>query len=308
MSKYVPDLLPENTKYDFSNDSTPKSKISGSIIKKTTLFFAYIIGGFLLFSALITLFIQFWAGFLLLLLGGIIFPKGHELIENKLRFKLKPIPKTLFIILLIVGIAGTDKYYQGKNQKIKKLKEEQELKREEEIQLAKQNEQLRKDSLLFYQDFVISYLDNDKETQLNKEDFERMFFFVKTKADSLETYSIEIDYMIKSMKFNSAISTINTLIENDYNLGDSYLKRAECYIKIDSIQLAVNDLKQAIKLGNNEAEPLYEKINPVKKEFIGYSTLCCDGTTTSNRGRGACSGHKGVCNWNHKIYREYRKY
>src|SRR5690606_41486298 len=84
--------------------------------------------------------------------------------------------------------------------------------------------------------------------------------------------------------------------------------RALCYSKSGQTADAVRDCRKAMKLGNKEANKLHEKINPIKKRIAYYVTRCCDGTTSNAKGRGACSHHGGVCNWNEPVYEEYRKY
>lgn len=63
-----------------------------------------------------------------------------------------------------------------------------------------------------------------------------------------------------------------------------------------------------MKMGSTEAEKSYNKFNPLRKKVISYTTRCCDGTSSSSKGRGTCSHHGGVCNWNEPIYEEYRQY
>lgn len=307
MSKYVPNLLPDPPKYKFDNNIVSSS--NKNIGKKILRFFASLIGCFLIFSSIITLFFQFWSGFFLLVLGVLIFPLGHELLEKLLNFKLRIIPKFIFMLFLIFGILRVELYYIKKRQEAKEIIKESELKKAKEIQEAKQEEQQRKDSLSFFQNSIIALINSEEEiSKSTDESVDKMFYYVKTKEDTLKTSSIAVDYFMKSEKYSLALIAISSLISSDYNLKESLFKRAKCYIKLDSMQLAVDDLRHSIKLGNDSAENLHNRINPVKKEFTGYTTLCCDGTTSSSRGRGACSRHRGVCNWNHKVYREYREY
>ena len=87
-----------------------------------------------------------------------------------------------------------------------------------------------------------------------------------------------------------------------------YLHEGRGYLKAGKGEDAAHSFKRAAEKGNPEAEKLFDKANPILKEVIGYETQCCDGTTSNARGRGACSHHGGVCNWNKPIYRERRKY
>jgi tetratricopeptide (TPR) repeat protein len=117
---------------------------------------------------------------------------------------------------------------------------------------------------------------------------------------------LKAEYLLKDKKFIEAVSIFNLLIENDPEVN--YLKRAICFEKLHKRQEVVNDLKKAIALGNEEASLLYDKINPIKKKIAYYVTRCCDGSTSNAKGRGACSHHDGVCNWNDPVYTEYRDY
>ncbi|MCB0465796.1 MAG: DUF3761 domain-containing protein [Aequorivita sp.] len=118
----------------------------------------------------------------------------------------------------------------------------------------------------------------------------------------------QADYNYQARNYKESIKLYSTLIDNRFSESDNYYQRALCLDKIKKRQEAVNDLRQAMSLGNLEAEKLYNKINPIKKRVSYYVTRCCDGTTSSSKGRGTCSHHGGVCNWNEPIYEEYRKY
>lgn len=109
-------------------------------------------------------------------------------------------------------------------------------------------------------------------------------------------------------KYNLAVLGFSEAIKEGFNLSETYFKRAECFIKLKETQLAVNDLKASIKLGNQKASELHDKINPELKKFVGYTTRCCDGTESHSSGRGACSHHGGVCNEYEPVYKTYRKY
>lgn len=109
-------------------------------------------------------------------------------------------------------------------------------------------------------------------------------------------------------KYENSIGEYSKLISAEYNLKETYYLRALCYQKERKIQESVNDLRKAVEFGNVDAEKLHEKINPIKNRVSYYVTRCCDGTTSDATGRGACSHHGGVCDWNDPVYEEYRKY
>lgn len=112
----------------------------------------------------------------------------------------------------------------------------------------------------------------------------------------------------KLKKYDEAVAIHTQLLELGVSSAKHYYERARCYDRLGKRQEAVNDLKNAVSLGNPKAEALHDQINPIKREIAYYVTRCCDGSTSSAKGRGACSHHGGVCNWNDPVYREYRKY
>lgn len=123
-----------------------------------------------------------------------------------------------------------------------------------------------------------------------------------------EIHAQKAQLYVDKKKYDDAIAEYSQLIHVKHDIEESYYQRALCYQKQRKTQEAVNDLKQAVALGHVEAGELHEKINPIKKRVAYYETRCCDGTTSNARGRGACSHHGGVCNWNAPVYEEYRKY
>lgn len=126
--------------------------------------------------------------------------------------------------------------------------------------------------------------------------------------EQINISSIKTFDLVKAGKYQKALPELNNLIAQDVTNSDLLYNRAICYSKSGKIQEAVNDCKAAIQLSNKDAEKLHDKINPIKKRVSYYITRCCDGGTSNAKGRGACSGHGGVCNWNEPVYEEYRKY
>jgi tetratricopeptide (TPR) repeat protein len=81
----------------------------------------------------------------------------------------------------------------------------------------------------------------------------------------------------------------------------------EYYMKGEK-KLAVEEVKKLMEKGNKEAELLWNIYNPIRTRVTGYVTRCCDGSTSMATGRGACSHHGGVCNWNEPIVVQYREF
>jgi tetratricopeptide (TPR) repeat protein len=113
---------------------------------------------------------------------------------------------------------------------------------------------------------------------------------------------------VRAGNYGSANSELTRIIKTYGKDADALYLRAVCRNKLGKTEEAVADLKLAIDKGHGEANTLHEKINPLRKRIVGTITRCCDGTSSSATGRGACSHHRGVCDWNEPIYETSRKY
>lgn len=305
MSKYVPNLLPNQPRFDIDEEMI--SEKNNKSANKGLQTFSYIFAIIFFISSLGFIFTRFWQGLLFLIIGFIILPNGHRWIEKKLRFQFKTMPKTIVcIVFLVFALIIGDNY----DKKEKEIAEIERIEKEKE-QLAKKEaeriEKTRIDSLSMFQNAAIQQI-NENKLKDSYNSIQVTLRLSITADEKNKSNSINADYLVKSGKYSDAIEVFTSLISNNYDLSNTYYKRAVCYQKIKKIQEAVNDLKEAIKLGNEEANKLHEKINPIKKKIVGYETLCCDGTTSYSKGRGACSRHGGVCDWNHPVYEEYRQY
>lgn len=133
-----------------------------------------------------------------------------------------------------------------------------------------------------------------------------LHFCTKRSRDSIQQLRAELHFQLKH--FESATKDYSSLIQRQYMSAHSYYHRAECYLKMDSTQKAVDDLKEAISLNHPTASELHDKVNPEKKRVSHYVTRCCDGSISHSTGRGTCSHHGGVCNWSEAVYETYREY
>lgn len=251
---------------------------------------------------------------LLGLTGFVLIPPGHKLLEHKLRFRLTNRIKAiacgmLFILALPLGIhyADADKQLALQEQ----LLQEQ---TEKEKAITIQKEQQRKDSLAYHV-ALSKQLGHRHKTQEAAGELRRALAFAGTPSDhdllakaTTDIATIRTTDLVKAGNYKEALAEIDGLLTADPSNTDLLYSRAVCYSKTGNIQDAVKDLMPLLKAGNREAKKLHDKINPVRKKIVGYETLCCDGSMSSARGRGACSHHGGVCDWNHPIYEEYRKY
>lgn len=125
------------------------------------------------------------------------------------------------------------------------------------------------------------------------------------RAGALKLYAFEL---VKQAKYTEAASAYSQIIALTGGDAEAFYKRAQCYDANGKSQQAVTDLKKAMALGDKAAMLLHDKINPPKKRLIDIVTLCKDGTYSHAKGRGACSSHDGVKEWDHKVYEEYREY
>jgi tetratricopeptide (TPR) repeat protein len=324
--KYVPNLIPEKSK-------VLKGYFKGNIHQRNhqnqfLIVLGWIFGISLFISALVSI-IHPPLFLIYTLLGFILLPPGHMWIEKKFRFKLTiKIKSVLVAILIIIVIPLKIHYipidrevayqYKLKIEKEKKEKREVDslfkLKIEKEKEEAERIERQRKDSLNFYIQESIN-LKNEHKTDKASKKLDYAIVFATTEEDKgqianeqLEIKTIKTFDFVKSGKYKPALIELDSLILKDRSNSQLFYNRAICLSKLGKIQEAVNDCKAAMQMGNKEADQLYNKINPIRKRVAYYVTRCCDGTTSSATGRGACSHHGGVCNWNEPVYEEYRNY
>jgi tetratricopeptide (TPR) repeat protein len=304
--KYVPNLIPTNSKVTLDIDfkSSDKSKSTGT----TWTVLSYIGAGLFLIGALGTIFPRFWVGVITLIIGLTLLPQGHKWIEEKLKFKFTWLIKSVFLAILLMTLVPISQNYTRHYEEIKaqenaeraRLEAEEQQKRVE----SEKKEKERLDSLNYYNAKA------DEKIKANQfrsaiRYLNAALNFSTTRSDIVQKRA---DCFFNSNQISKAIDEYSSLINSTYNAGDNYYKRALCYQKANKRREAVSDLKHAIQLGNSRASKLHEQLNPLKRRIAYYVTRCCDGSTSSATGQGACSHHGGVCNWNDPVYEEYRDY
>jgi tetratricopeptide (TPR) repeat protein len=304
--KYVPNLIPSKSRVDLDLEfeSVQKPAINQSI-----WFILSFVGSVpFLLAALMFIVPRFWQSLLLLVIGLALLPRGHRWIEEKLRFKFTWLIKTVFLSLLIVILIPVSQnytdYYRGIEEK-----EQLEKTRQAEAELQKRleeerKEKLRQDSLNYYS----AKADEKIKAGQLRTAAKLLSSAIKFSNDQNDLIQKRADCFFRTGQLGSAISDYSSLINSSHNTGDNYFNRAQCYVKNGQIRGAVSDLKEAMQLGDSRAETLHEQINPLKRRVAYYVTRCCDGSTSNAKGRGACSHHHGVCNWNDPVYEEYRDY
>lgn len=102
---------------------------------------------------------------------------------------------------------------------------------------------------------------------------------------------------------NEIESKTGKTIKNEVKICDGTSVTEDC--ELDGIQYSVYKYYPAI-----EEKSHIETITTYKKEVSGYCTLCKDGTysPTCATGKGACSHHGGVAQWNAPRYRDVPVY
>ena len=301
MKKYYANLIPDEYRVlpdYFKNTPQELRQSNWNIVM-------WLISIILLIAAVTIITINIWFSLCLFTTAFLISPWGSKLIESTLRFDLTSSLKlkTLGFITIFTFFTGKEYFNQlGEIQKTNLLVkiEQEKIKKEREKQYK-----IRLDSLNYY-------IANAKKYQASKNYKKAITFFLKVNKDSLLEDKSQINLTLANLYFEvkdykNAIIIFDTLETND---GDIYYKRGICNKNIGDVPNAIKNFKQAVELGNNKANREYNKINPIIKELLYYQTVCCDGTySPSNaKGRGACSHHGGVCNWNKPIYEEHRKY
>lgn len=248
------------------------------------------------------------------ILGFIVLPPGHRWIQRVGRFQMNYKIKAGFCGFLLLCMLPLKNYYHKIDIQEERRYKLQLEKIAFEKKEAEKKDMQRKDSMSFY--IQKSHeLKNNHKTQEALEKLNNALAFAKEDSEikfiyeeQVKIISLKAVALVKSGNYKSAITELNLLIPKDANNSGLRYNRAICYNKLGKTQEAVTELKVAIQLGNREAEKLYEKINPIRKRIVDYVTRCCDGSTSEATGRGACSHHGGVCNWNEPVYEEYRKY
>ena len=308
---YVPDLIPKDKKVlpEYFKGK-PLIYAQGSSASSTIGYIGAIVCFFFSFLYISHLIVTFLFG----VLGLIISPPGHYLIEKLFRFKFTRIVKISFSVLLVLVASFFIRHYDQIEKAAENLRNLK-TQKEHEQKLADQKlEQLRIDSFnlrlkliesLATQgniEEVISLIDSESTRPHSQSEVATID---KIRTDCKKEKALNL---VEKGDFKLALPLLNELLANNTSDINLLYNRALCLFKSGKLQEAVNDLRHGVESSDQESKNLYEKINPIKKRVVGYTTLCCDGTTSSAQGRGACSWHGGVCEWNHPIYQEYRKY
>lgn len=309
--RYVPDLISDSAKVlpDYFKGAiyhaAKKNKVRDNVL--------WVIGVFFFIGALVSIKHPVMT-VIFGLIGFILIPPGHRYIERKLKFRLTTKIKTIATAALFIFSLPLTGYYANIDEKAayeQKLADEKTAK---EKAIADQKEQQRKDSLAYYIEKGNRFANQHKLEEANRQLYYAKAFALlpadnaQIEKEKISIATIKTFALVKAGKYRAALPEINNLLRTDPSNAELLYNRAVCYSKTGNLQDAVNDLKPLLQAGNANAEKLHDKINPIRRRIIDHETLCCDGTTSSATGRGACSHHGGVCDWNHPVYEESRKY
>ncbi|WP_162903073.1 tetratricopeptide repeat protein [Taibaiella koreensis] len=309
--KYIPLLIPEHARvlpHYFKPQPTMVTgggKISKGLQWALGLFF----GMLAIMSLIHPLLSLLW-----LLCGFIAFPPGHRFLERRLRFRLTTAIKAVTLLLLFTGSFPLILHYAEKD---KQAAERQQLiddrVAKEQAVIARQDAQ-RQDTLASYLQEG-RQLGQSRQWEAAKQQLQRALTYARNDEEKNKirdaASGLQVNRsqeLVKAGKYKAALPLLDSALAGRRTDPQLRYNRALCYSKTGRIADAVSDLRALMQDGNKDAEKLHDKINPLRKRIVGYETLCCDGSTSGARGRGACSHHGGVCDWNHPIYEEYRKY
>jgi tetratricopeptide (TPR) repeat protein len=312
MKKYIPNLIPEQHRVlpeYFKQKTYKQPKDSWSVLM-------WLISASLLLFAIIVLPVNIGLGFCILFTTVLICPLGHRFLEYLLHFTFTKSLRLKFIgILTVFSLFLSPEYIRDLKvlrQKEFTTKVNLEKKKQEEnirVLLKKKeveaNEKKRIDSLTFYISQAKTYRNNKKYSNAIK------FYLTAQKysvADDKDIISLGLaNSYFENKNYKKALESFAGSGGND---ADTYYKKGICSKKVGNISDAIRNFKQASDLGDKKSEKEYNQVNPIIRHILYYQTVCCDGSySPSNaKGRGACSHHGGVCNWNKPIYEEHRKY
>jgi tetratricopeptide (TPR) repeat protein len=303
--KYVPDLIPKEYQVEIDPPAILSSNSGSSYVKKIS---SYVAAGIFFVISLGTIFVRFGEGLTALVIGLLLVPKIHLWVEDKLRFNFTLLIKSITVTILIAALLAFSARYNRLD------REKAERMQAENTRVAAEKEKFRQEVAQRQKQLndTLFYFRSKAEAEINKQRYASAVSLLSQgltfdpKQENLIALRAEANY--RSGAYRDAVADYSKLIQSNPNTFDDYYKRANCHLKLGDKALAIADLKHAIGNGNEKARQLHEKINPLKRRIVGYVTRCCDGSTSGAKGRGACSHHGGVCDWNDPIYQEYREF
>jgi len=311
--RYIKDIIPSNAKVlpDYFNGSSSNIAGASSAAKAIGAIIAVALFLFSLYSITHPL-----LALLSIIMGLGLLPSMYPWIEQKLQFDYTPAVRLLVYGILLLPFLGMAGYYGKADARLaqEQLLIKQQQQREQEIAAVKDS--IRRDSLHTYLSLLKhKHLKGNLSDSETNSMLKKSFSMAVSQEEKHEITVIKYDIdkentlkLVKAGKYRPAVISLTDLLAQSPEDPSLLYNRALCYDKLGEQEGAVRDLRLAMRAGSTEAEKYHDKINPERKRVTGYITRCCDGSTSYARGRGACSWHGGVCNWNDPIYETYRKY
>ncbi|MDR6197164.1 hypothetical protein [Siphonobacter sp. SORGH_AS_0500] len=315
MKRYIPNLIPDQ--HRVMPHYFKESKSLENPEKKTSnaWWFVFLIL-FLLAIAVLPVYagLSFW----LLLMSFLVAPSVTDFLEQKLRFQYTPKLKLQVFagLSLIAVLPGYQ--FTVKRQEIIVQRTFEEKQAQQKAFLAIQAEEkaaaldkARKNSLQLRLAKIEPALKKKQYSKAIQQlvEIQNQLRDTDTQESKMVRQQLALAY-VSTHQFAKALPLYTRLIENESDNSDYLYQRAICFQKSNQTLEAVTDAYHASQYGSKAGEKLYNQLNPEKKRLLYYQTVCCDGSySPSNaKGRGACSHHGGVCDWNYPIYETYRKY
>lgn len=304
---YIPDLIPKEHKVlpAYFKPSNVASKTAPT--NETSLYFILSI---ILFISAVFNFNRFFFALPLAFAGFIFTPMGKRWLEKQGRFNLTSIIRLTLGAALFVLCVPLFSYYEGVEAEEHHQKE---VRHQQALVFTRdslQKDSIRQDSLRYY---ASKSLKSNPEVGLRTLLVAEHFTATDSDRRLIEqtTQIVQLKLaqrQISEGHYKQALTLLDTLNAQIPEDPEILYQRALCHMHVGQMGMAAGDLAIALNKGSLKAKKLYNKVNPIRRRVIGYTTLCSDGSTSSASGRGACSWHGGVADWNHPIYEESRKY
>jgi tetratricopeptide (TPR) repeat protein len=307
MKHYVPDLIPTQHRVlpDYFKPTPPPTASPASsptsLLRKCGVVAVLVV-------ALLVVGIYPGFSFSLLTLAFFLSERGRRRLEQGLRFHFTPSLRAGTLGFLSLTSVVTGVQYKHRLDGLRETARLAVLAEEKAQAETKRKETLRLDSLrthLSLADALMSKGAYGKAISLYNQSARYASSNEAVEQSRLHT-GLATGYA-HTKQYRLAIQEYDWLSPLD---EEQLYQRALCYQQLGEKGKAMADLHKASEAGYKPATKLYDKLNPLVRKLMYYQTVCCDGSySPSNaKGRGACSHHGGVCNWNYPIYETYRKY
>lgn len=309
--KYIPGLVPPEHKVlpEYFNEAQTKpsaGRKAANVLRLLAALALFIAGLVVIYHPLLTL--------LIALIGFVLLPQGKAWLEKTGRFRLTASITAGAAAIVALTLIPLFVFYSHADAVAAAALKLQEQKQQAADLAAAEKRRQQGDNLQAYLNIADSLSNKGKFDEASHKLGQAREFALNDSGRAViasaenglqETQAIT---QAKNGNYAAALPKLTALIDAGKGGSTTRYYRAVCYVHAGIILDAVNDLKLILGTGNGEADKLYDRINPIVKHITGYVTRCRDGSTSYAKGRGACSHHGGVANWNDPIYETSRKY